>query len=247
MRLSTFEIKTIVQETKNIFGKKSEVYLFGSRVDDNLKGGDIDLYIKPENIVDLHNAKMKFLLKLEDKLGEQKIDIIFEKNLNRDIEHIAIQNGVKLDIDDIRLKKYFNECDKHLQRIDEAFEDMKDILPLDSKKYRNLTKDNVQDIDQYIFRFSKLQDTLGEKIFKLVLKKYDDEIKILPFIDLLNRLEKYELIESSKEWIYLRKLRNEISHQYDDEPEEMSQAINNFVSQKDMIKNIYLNIKRKMK
>jgi hypothetical protein len=41
-------------------------------------------------------------------------------------------------------------------------------------------------------------------------------------------------------------LRNEIAHQYDDEPEEMSQAINNFISQKDIIKNIYLNLKNRV-
>jgi len=246
MRLSIFEIKIILKHSKYIFGEYSKTYLFGSRLSDNLKGGDIDLYIKPEIINNLHLQKIEFLTLVEKDLGEQKIDVIFEKDKNRAIELMAIKNGVELNIDEVRLKKYISECDKHLQRMEEAFDDMKNILPLNSQKYLTLEKDIVQDIDQYIFRFSKLQDTLGDKIFKLILKKYEDENYVMPFIDLLNKLEKYELIASSKEWIYLRRLRNEISHQYDDEPEEMSQAINNFISQKDVIKNIFINIKNKV-
>jgi predicted nucleotidyltransferase len=48
MRLKKYEIEAI----ENTFLKKfihGEVYLFGSRVDDNQKGGDIDLYIKTKS------------------------------------------------------------------------------------------------------------------------------------------------------------------------------------------------------
>jgi len=60
------------------------------------KGGDIDLYIKPVFKDNLLERKLKFLTKLWEKLGEQKIDIILEKDLKRDIEKIALQEGVEL-------------------------------------------------------------------------------------------------------------------------------------------------------
>jgi len=44
VRLSQFEIDSIIKSFQEIF-EKGVIYLFGSRVDDNLKGGDIDLYI----------------------------------------------------------------------------------------------------------------------------------------------------------------------------------------------------------
>jgi len=45
--------------------------------------------------------------------------------------------------------------------------------------------------------------------------------------------------------MYLRKIRNEIAHQYDDEAEEMSQAINNILHQKSIIISIYQKTKDK--
>jgi predicted nucleotidyltransferase len=44
MRLSKYEIKSIKQAFNQIFND-GEIYLFGSRLIDNIKGGDIDLFI----------------------------------------------------------------------------------------------------------------------------------------------------------------------------------------------------------
>lgn len=62
---------------------------------------------------------------------------------------------------------------------------------------------------------------------------------------MLNKLEKLEFISSAKEWLNLREIGDEILHQYDDEPEEMSQAINNILNHKEIIKEIYLKVKKK--
>lgn len=45
MRLNAAEIKTIVQTAQEIFGLEVSVYLFGSRIDDTKRGGDIDLLV----------------------------------------------------------------------------------------------------------------------------------------------------------------------------------------------------------
>ena len=80
---------------KDIF-HDGEIYLFGSRVDDNKKGGDIDLYIVPQIKENLRKKKSLFLSKLYEYIGEQKIDIIIAKDKNRLIEQEAIKNGVRL-------------------------------------------------------------------------------------------------------------------------------------------------------
>lgn len=75
---------------------KGEIYLFGSRVDDTKKGGDIDLYLKTEDKTDLFKKKIKFLSSIKQELGEQKIDIVFSKDDTRLIEKEAIKWGIKL-------------------------------------------------------------------------------------------------------------------------------------------------------
>jgi len=246
MRLSLFEIETIVKLKNKYFGKNDKIYLFGSRVDDNKKGGDIDLFIELEDRdKDYYSKKQKFITKLQEYIGEQKIDLVISQDSNRVIEKEA-KKGVELDLDKIKLQKYLNECDKHLQRIEEAYDDIQKSVPLSVEKYKMLSKDEVQAIDQYLYRFSKLQDTLGQKIFRLILKIYEPFSENIPFLDLLNKLEKLDFLESTKEWINLRDKRNQIAHQYDDEPYEMTQAINDILMQKDIIKNIYLKIKQKV-
>ena len=72
---------------------------------------------------------------LENFIGKQKIDLIISKDTDRLIEKEAIQKGVELNLNKIKLDKYFNECDKHIQRIEEAYSDVKDIIPISASKY----------------------------------------------------------------------------------------------------------------
>jgi predicted nucleotidyltransferase len=95
MRLNNLEQSSIKKAFKDIF-KNGEIYLFGSRVDDNKKGGDIDLYIIPQTEENLREKKSLFLSKLYEYIGEQKIDIVIAKDKSRLIEQEAIKNGVRL-------------------------------------------------------------------------------------------------------------------------------------------------------
>ena len=99
MRLSKYEQKTIKQTAGQIFGDEAKVYLFGSRVDDNLKGGDIDIYIEVNgSIENLLEKRIRFLVELDKELGEQKIDVIINNGLRDDklIYQQARDNGVRL-------------------------------------------------------------------------------------------------------------------------------------------------------
>lgn len=98
MRLSKHEIKSIKEAFKEVFGE-GKIFLFGSRVDDSKKGGDIDLYIQPKCTLDtkqILDKKIKFKLALYDKIGEQKIDVIISKDKNSSIEKEALKTGILL-------------------------------------------------------------------------------------------------------------------------------------------------------
>jgi len=232
MRLRYFEAKSIIETFKDTFGD-GKIYLFGSRIDDNLKGGDIDLYIDTPLKDNLTEKKIDFLVSLKQKIGEQKIDIILSNDKNRDIEREALEKGVELDINRLRLEKYMNECKKHKIRIEKSYTKVKDIFPISATRYQQLSDDEIEAIDQYLFRFAKLQDTLGNRVFRIIVSEYEDDINTLTFIDILNKLEKIGILRDVNIWKRLREIRNDISHQYDDEPEGMAEALNNIFAYKD--------------
>ena len=89
MRISKKYQNIIKENSKLFFGKKTRVYLFGSRVDDKKKGGDIDLFIEPDEKTDLLEKKIKYITRLNFLLGEQKIDVVIAKEANTSIGQIA--------------------------------------------------------------------------------------------------------------------------------------------------------------
>lgn len=64
-----------------------------------------------------------------------------------------------------RLEREFEVCDKHILRINEALKGLGLDLPMSTDCYASLSAEQVRCIDQFIFRFSKLQDAMGAKIF----------------------------------------------------------------------------------
>ncbi len=115
---------------------------------------------------------------------------------------------------------------------------------MDSSRYVQLTDDGVELIDYNLYRLSKLQALIGEKLFVLVLEFLKEEnIKSKPIIDILNRLEQLELLEDKNFWLELRKIRNTIAHQYEDEPVQASFALNAIFGAKPTLETIYLALK----
>ncbi len=95
MRLSKKYI-FVIKKYFNEFFQNGDIYLFGSRVFDEKKGGDIDLYLKVDNHTNLFSKKIKFLSRVKRELGDQKIDIVFNQNSSRLIEQEALKWGIKL-------------------------------------------------------------------------------------------------------------------------------------------------------
>ncbi|MCB1144945.1 MAG: nucleotidyltransferase domain-containing protein [Leptospiraceae bacterium] len=85
MRLKNSEVQFIKEKFQQIFGE-GQIYLFGSRVEDHSRGGDIDLFLEVRNQENLLNKKWKFLAGIKMSIGDQKIDIVFNEDENRLIE-----------------------------------------------------------------------------------------------------------------------------------------------------------------
>ncbi|MDQ6968120.1 MAG: nucleotidyltransferase domain-containing protein [Mariprofundaceae bacterium] len=96
MRLSQAQIHAIEQVFQTVF-LHGKVILFGSRVDDQKKGGDIDLFIQTtEPISDLFACKIQFLLALKNKIGEQKIDLVLAPFASEALKDEIDKTGILL-------------------------------------------------------------------------------------------------------------------------------------------------------
>ena len=94
MRLTENEIKIIITTINSIFGKTT-VHLFGSRIDENKKGGDIDLFILPHERTKLLEKKIKAASKLERILCKP-VDIIVHRDFSRPIEQEILKANLLL-------------------------------------------------------------------------------------------------------------------------------------------------------
>jgi uncharacterized protein with HEPN domain len=128
----------------------------------------------------------------------------------------------------------------HLNRLKKASQEIKE-----KKLLENFDMDDfetVKVIDTFIFRFIKLQDYLGQKLFRRFLEEIGELYENMSFIDILDKLERLEIISLSEEWIEIRKLRNKLTHEYPDEIEEMKKeieiAINKIPVLEEAIKNL---------
>jgi len=91
VRLTKNEI-TIIKDIVKKYLDDAVIYLFGSRIDDSKKGGDIDLFVISKN--SSYEAKLKVSSKLEYLLNKP-VDIVLHKDFSKDIEQEALK-GIKL-------------------------------------------------------------------------------------------------------------------------------------------------------
>lgn len=99
MRLSSDQAEAICHAATSTFGPGVAVWLFGSRVNDDRKGGDIDLLVRPA-LAPANQPfvkKIRMLTLLERELGERKIDVIVEQpDDQRPIVSVAHHTGIQL-------------------------------------------------------------------------------------------------------------------------------------------------------
>ncbi len=97
VRLSEYVINEIINLTQKYFGDDSHIWIFGSRADLTKKGGDIDIYIETPEYKGILDKKLNFLVELDKKIGEQKVDLVVKPlNSNDFISQEAKSKGVKI-------------------------------------------------------------------------------------------------------------------------------------------------------
>jgi len=83
--------------------------------------------------------------------------------------------------------------------------------------------DLAERVEAFVSRFGRLQDTIGDKLLPLLLALLGE--KPSAAIDNLERAERLGLIGSVDDWVTMRTLRNQMVHEYVEDPVVLSAAL----------------------
>ena len=145
----------------------------------------------------------------------------------------------------ITINQIKDELDIHFKRIDMILPEVKSYLPFENDDFEDIEK--IKAIDSFIYRFTKIQDKMGDKFFPAILRELQEYKNSMALIDILHRLEKLELLENSDDWIDYRKLRNALTHEYPNSSDDVLEAINISIEVYEKMKKIYLKMLERVK
>ena len=145
-----------------------------------------------------------------------------------------------------RLSTHLEEAKLHIKRLEDVLNRLKKLYPLSVNKFESLTTQEQDMLDTLAFRFSKLQDLLGAKIFREFLKEMGFITEGKSFLEILREIEKEGIVDIDT-WNEFRKVRNSISHDYPDEVEEKVEAINYLIENTPKLIEVIKKIESKIK
>jgi predicted nucleotidyltransferase len=94
MRITGAEKEALIDSVRRT-DRDAKVWLFGSRLDDSKKGGDINIAILSSRI---HiPERMRIRRDIIDRIGEQKIDIVVSADGNDPFFRLAVETGIRID------------------------------------------------------------------------------------------------------------------------------------------------------
>lgn len=122
-----------------------------------------------------------------------------------------------------RLPAQLLECRRHTHFIEHA---RRHIPSPDATLLENPSDELVAALDQFVYRFSKLQDMLGRKVLRAVLvEHFREPYEDAPFRDVLDRLEALRIVDSADRWDEYRAVRNALVHEYPESAAEKAQVL----------------------
>lgn len=78
--------------------------------------------------------------------------------------------------------------------------------------------------EAFVSRFGRLQDTIADKMLPAYLAAAGETPGLA--VDNLDRAERLGLLDSTEQWFALRKLRNQMVHEYIEDPHILADALN---------------------
>ena len=110
-------------------------------------------------------------------------------------------------------------CQGHLDALHDALTDMRQRA-LSPSEYEHLSKADRRLLDQFAYRYTRLQDDMGARLMPAVLRALGEDVAAMPALDRFSRLEQLGWLPSADSWNVLRQIRNQFAHDYPELPNE---------------------------
>ena len=110
-------------------------------------------------------------------------------------------------------------CQGHADALQDALQDIH-ARAMDVDDYTTLSKQERRLLDQFAYRYARLQDDIGVKLMPAVLKALGEDVALMSAIDRFARLEQLGWLASADDWQTLRQICNQFTHDYPDNPTE---------------------------
>jgi predicted nucleotidyltransferase len=244
MRLTPEEIAGIKAGAAAYFGAPVRVRLFGSRVNDKKKGGDIDLLIEVPPGRATFMDEVRCIGAIQDRIGERKVDVLLvEPGRERSpIEEIAYRDGVLLNgadpADSLARagaavspeKRTLAQTIAAALRVSEALrlslDDLRVIAPLSPERVWNLTRQEQKDVLAFLKSFEQLEDITVHRLIRGILDEMLIDTSRWSVRDAFDRMEKAGAIENAARFIEIARLRNRLVHEYPMDDARRAKRIN---------------------
>lgn len=118
----------------------------------------------------------------------------------------------------------WSEAIRTARRLKSSLDRLNKTFPLNELTLTNADDDLFDKLDAFRVRFSDLQDCMGNKLFRGILKLEDEKIFTMP--DILNAIEKRNIFDNTQQWKTIREVRNSFSHDYPETENEKIEALN---------------------
>ncbi len=131
------------------------------------------------------------------------------------------------------------EASAHIRQLERAHERLAPYFPLTQESLHVLPEDQVPILDQFIYRFMKLQDSMAGRLLPALdaYLRADDSPR--PFLDILSHLEQLGAIPSEHEWQFFRALRNNLAHDYPESSAQTVETLNTLYERWDELRSIF--------
>lgn len=113
----------------------------------------------------------------------------------------------------LHLRQAYLICQTHAAALADAINDLmqRKLLAADLE---HLSKDDRRLIDQFAYRYTRLQDDMGARLIPATLRALGEDISAMPVLDRLIRMEQLGWLPDAEQWGLLRRVSNEFTHDY---------------------------------